>query len=101
MGKAEAEPAPEGEDETPMKKENPLTDLDPPPQDPEPPAEDEIPDLSGIDIEGAVKRLGLPWKTFRKMLLHLAKTLPKTHNDLRQSMDGEDWEAARRHARTP
>jgi two-component system sensor histidine kinase/response regulator len=61
-------------------------------------AEGKIPELDGLDIVSATKRLGLPWKTLRKMLLHLAKTLPKTHNELRKAMDGEDWEVARRHA---
>ena len=74
------------------------TTAKPPPSTVEPKGEDSIPELPGLDIHGAIQRLGLPWKTFKKMLLHLAKTLPKTHNELREAMDQEEWEPARRHA---
>ena len=79
-------------------KEEPKASPSPEPVLPTSGEEDEIPELPGLDIDGAIKRLGLPWKTFKKMLLHLAKTLPKTQNDLRDAMDKEDWEPARRHA---
>ena len=57
-----------------------------------------VAELPGVDIADAMNRLGLPWKSIKRMLLRFADGQPATLQDLRESMDAEDWEAARRHA---
>lgn len=71
----------------------------PPQPMPVPVADDAEPAaLAGIDIKDGLQRLGLPWPSFKRMLLRFAESQPNTLKDLRAAMDQPDWEAARRHA---
>ncbi len=58
----------------------------------------EIPSVPGIDVADGLRRLGLPWASFKRMLLRFAEGQPATLKDLRTALDAADWEAARRHA---
>ncbi len=60
--------------------------------------DEDVPTIPGIDIDDALQRLGLPWKSIKKMLIRFADGQPNTLKDLRDAMNAKDWEAARRHA---
>ncbi len=58
----------------------------------------ELLELSGIDVTGALQRLGLSYATYEQLLFRFAAGQPHTLAVLRAALDDEDWEAARRHA---
>jgi two-component system, sensor histidine kinase and response regulator len=66
--------------------------------DPQDPASQSVPTIEGVDAENAVRRLGLPWGSIRKMLFRFADSQPRTREDLVQAMRAGDWAGARRHA---
>lgn len=57
-----------------------------------------IPLVPGIDVQGGLRRLELPWASFKRMLLRFAESQPQTLRDLRAALDQSDWEVAHRHA---
>ncbi|MHC4089014.1 MAG: response regulator [Planctomycetota bacterium] len=63
---------------------------------PETPAE--LPELPGLDVAGALQRLGLSYATYEKLLFRFADGQPHTLAALRAALDDGDWETARRHA---
>jgi signal transduction histidine kinase/DNA-binding response OmpR family regulator len=54
--------------------------------------------LQGIDVQGALDRLGLEFGSLRKMLIRFADGQGKTLEDLRAAVVGRDRPAAARHA---
>ncbi|MGH9335768.1 MAG: response regulator, partial [Vicinamibacteria bacterium] len=58
-----------------------------------------IPALPGIDVPGALRRLGLPWESLRAMLLRFAGER-RTLEALRAAVAASDTAAAARHAHT-
>jgi two-component system, sensor histidine kinase and response regulator len=54
--------------------------------------------LEGIDIEGSVRRLGIPFDGLRRLLLRFADGQGKTLEELRAAVAAGDAPAARRHA---
>jgi len=65
-----------------------------------PPAHEktDIPVLDGIDVAGSLKRLGLEFETFRRMLIRFADARDATLNPLRAAVAAGDSDAAARHA---
>lgn len=64
----------------------------------EEPPKEEPPELDGIDVQDALSRLGLKWKSIKKLMLKFADGQPKLLQELRDSMDAKDWETAQRNA---
>jgi two-component system sensor histidine kinase/response regulator len=56
------------------------------------------PALAGIDVDGAVRRLGIPFESLRPMFLRFADGQRKTLADLAAAVSAGDGAAARRHA---
>jgi CheY-like chemotaxis protein/HPt (histidine-containing phosphotransfer) domain-containing protein len=54
--------------------------------------------LEGIDVDGTVRRLGIPFDTLRSMFLRFADGQRKTLEELRGAVSAGDRGAARRHA---
>jgi two-component system, sensor histidine kinase and response regulator len=69
-----------------------------PPAPSAPAGADTPPALEGIDVGGAVRRLGLPFESLRPMLLRFADGQRKTLEELRAAVTAGDGAAARRHA---
>jgi len=57
-----------------------------------------LPVLEGIDVEGAVRRLGLPFDVLRKMLIRFADGQRQTFDELRAAVETGDPVGAARHA---
>jgi two-component system sensor histidine kinase/response regulator len=57
-----------------------------------------IPTLEGIDVEGAVRRLGLSFERLKPLYLRFARGEPKMLEDLRASVRAGNSGDARRHA---
>jgi HPt (histidine-containing phosphotransfer) domain-containing protein len=57
-----------------------------------------IPVLPGIDVEGALRRLGLPWESLRAMLLRFGDGERRTLELLRAAVAASDTPAVARHA---
>ncbi len=66
----------------------------PPPAQPD----EALPRLAGVDVEGAVRRLELPFGRLRPLFLRFADGQRKTLDDLRAAVAAADPEGARRHA---
>ncbi len=62
------------------------------------PSIESVPMMNGVDAEQAIRRLGLPWNSIRKMLFRFADNQSKTRLDLVHAMRTGDSSAARRHA---
>jgi two-component system sensor histidine kinase/response regulator len=56
------------------------------------------PGLAGIDVDGTVRRLGIPFETLRPMFLRFADGQRKILEELRTAVRAADSTAARRHA---
>lgn len=59
---------------------------------------DDLPDLPGIDINDALRRLGMPWEMLREMLIRMGDTLPERQEAMRRVMDGGDKDEIRKTA---
>jgi two-component system sensor histidine kinase/response regulator len=59
-----------------------------------------VPALPGIDVAGALRRLGLPWESLRAMLLRFAEGERRTLELLRAAVASADGPAAARYAHT-
>jgi signal transduction histidine kinase/CheY-like chemotaxis protein/HPt (histidine-containing phosphotransfer) domain-containing protein len=57
-----------------------------------------LPALEGIEVEAALRRLGLPFDSLRKMLIRFASGQRKTLEDLREAVRANDVSAAAAHA---
>jgi two-component system sensor histidine kinase/response regulator len=58
----------------------------------------DAPALEGIDVAGSLRRLGLDYETFKRMLVRFADTQGPTLDALRSAVAGGDAAAASRHA---
>ena len=56
--------------------------------------------LPGIDVDNALKRLGLDWKQYLGLLHRFAEDVKSSLRSLRDCVDRQEWENARRHALT-
>ena len=57
-----------------------------------------LPALEGVDVAGGMKRLGLPWTAYRKLLVRFAASTVPVLDELRRAVAAGDGEASRRHA---
>jgi two-component system, sensor histidine kinase and response regulator len=57
-----------------------------------------VPVLEGINVDGALRRLGLPFRSLRKMLIRFADGQRRTFDDLRDAVESRDPAGAARHA---
>ena len=74
------------------------TPATPPTAAPGPDGAGELPALPGLNPADALRRLGLPYATYEKLLFRFAEAQPQTLSALRAALDAEDWETAQRHA---
>ena len=74
------------------------TSLPPPTATPGPAPAMELPELPGVDVAGALQRLGLSYTAYENILFRFADGQPQTLGELQAAFARADWEAARRHA---
>jgi HPt (histidine-containing phosphotransfer) domain-containing protein len=70
----------------------------PSPEASAPAAATATPALAGIDVDGTVRRLGIPFESLRPMFLRFADGQRKTLEELRAAVSAGDSALARRHA---
>jgi CheY-like chemotaxis protein/HPt (histidine-containing phosphotransfer) domain-containing protein len=51
--------------------------------------------LPGIDVKKGIRRLGVPWKSFKKILVEFKRSQLKELDRLRQALDAQDFETVR------
>jgi two-component system sensor histidine kinase/response regulator len=61
---------------------------------------DGVPDISGLDLDGALARMGGSAKLLRKMILRFGETQAEVMDRIKKAMESNDAEAATREAHT-
>ncbi len=59
------------------------------------PTGEKPPSLPGIDVEGGLRRLGINWESFKKILVEFKKSQPQELERLRQAFDAQDFDTVR------